>query len=853
MKSTLLLMVVALFWLLAGLSFSDRINVLFHYNDMEANLYESIILAEKIQSHNNKLIELASPGKIIDSYNDTPEGEQLILKLLSNIKILSEDEDLNDYLELKRKINLIEESCQETSRLYNEFLALLKDKTGLTKNLTRLVPRESIDIINEYLLSYNPEVIEDLIDEMLIEEPQLSMNREEDPSLNIPDYFFVIKSIIALDNKLGYYHETGLTGDILAYSNQISTQINSLLDNYKEIHKAATKNYLSKFFFLLSLTGILIFLLIYFVIKKNLSDFEVIKLSLNNLSEGRLKEDLRLDSDEEFSELRKAINKITAGLLEKKKFAASISEGDDVSGKHEFSECDELGNELDKMAQKLEFARKEDLIHKEEERKRSWHSEGLANFGEIFRSERDDVSELAFKVIQKLVKYLDAIQGSLFILNDEDVKNPFLETIATFAFDRRKYLNSKIEFGVGLIGTCAIEKETIYINEVPEDYIQITSGLGETPPRALLIVPLKLENEIFGIIEIATLSVFKDFEIRFTEQLAESISTTLAAVRINAKTAKLLKQSQLQTNDMAEQEEKMRKNVQALERAQDESKRKEIEISGILNAVNASSLVAEFSLNGRFSELNERFVEVFEISKEQFIGKHHSDFADVDKYSEDYKKFWRDLREGEIISRTEKFKLFSGKEIWLKETYTPIQDENGKTLKILNISHDITQTRIQQHALEKQASEIARSNIEMKSLSSAVDKSIIKCEYSSEGIIMNVNDNYCEVTGYSMKELIGKNVRLYLKEDEKSQFDSIISEILKEKSYSGVVKRTKPIGEEKWLMANFTAAKDEEGNIYKIYLLAQDVTEKKLKYQLLEEANKEITRLKDLLNTSQKK
>ena len=139
----------------------------------------------------------------------------------------------------------------------------------------------------------------------------------------------------------------------------------------------------------------------------------------------------------------------------------------------------------------------------------------------------------------------------------------------------------------------------------------------------------------------------------------------------------------------------------------------------------------------------------------------------------------------------------------------------------------------------------------MKSLSRAVDDSIIKCEYSSEGIIMNVNDNYCALTGYSMKELMGKNVRLFLKEDEKSQFDSIVSEVLKEKSYSGLVKRTKPIGEEKWLMANFTAVKDDDGKIYKIYFLAQDITEKRLKYQLLEEANKEITRLKDLLNNPQ--
>ena len=94
-------------------------------------------------------------------------------------------------------------------------------------------------------------------------------------------------------------------------------------------------------------------------------------------------------------------------------------------------------------------------------------------------------------------------------------------------------------------------------------------------------------------------------------------------------------------------------------------------------------------------------------------------------------------------------------------------------------------------------------------------------------------------------------MRLFLKEIEIENFDAILEQVAKGKTYSGVVRRTKPTGEEVWLMSNFSPVKDEKGTIYKIYFLAQDITEKRLKYQLLEEANKEIERLHEKLDKKQ--
>ena len=90
----------------------------------------------------------------------------------------------------------------------------------------------------------------------------------------------------------------------------------------------------------------------------------------------------------------------------------------------------------------------------------------------------------------------------------------------------------------------------------------------------------------------------------------------------------------------------MRDNMKQLEKAQEESSKKETEITGILNAINQSILVAELGLNGRFSSINDQFLMLLESHRDQVVGKLHSDFAQVDPYSDEYKDFWASLRDG---------------------------------------------------------------------------------------------------------------------------------------------------------------------------------------------------------------
>jgi hypothetical protein len=211
----------------------------------------------------------------------------------------------------------------------------------------------------------------------------------------------------------------------------------------------------------------------------------------------------------------------------------------------------------------------------EEERKRQWSNEGLAKFVDILRSSNDDLNLLGDKIIAALVQYTKSNQGALYILNDEDSRNKHLELISLFAFDIKKYEQQKIKLGEGILGQTFLEKETTYLTNMPESYIRITSGLGDASPRSLLLVPLKVDTQVYGIIELASFNEYLPHEIAFVEKLGESIASTLASVRAAQKNMQLIHQFQQQTEQMRAQEEEMRQNMEELQATQEEIARKE--------------------------------------------------------------------------------------------------------------------------------------------------------------------------------------------------------------------------------------------------------------------------------------
>ncbi|MBK8805995.1 MAG: GAF domain-containing protein [Bacteroidales bacterium] len=223
----------------------------------------------------------------------------------------------------------------------------------------------------------------------------------------------------------------------------------------------------------------------------------------------------------------------------------------------------------------LESATKEAEQRRQKEEIQNWITNGLANFADILRQNTDDFSTVGNNILRYLVDYMKINQGGIFVYNDDNQENPYLKLIAVYAYNRIKFADKQILPGEGLVGTCLLEKNTIYLKEVPNGYLEITSGLGKANPRNILIVPLKIDNNVLGVIELASFNDIELHEIEFIEKIAESIASALQTVRINEGTQKLLERSKEQAEAMKSQEEEMRQNIEELQATQEEASRKE--------------------------------------------------------------------------------------------------------------------------------------------------------------------------------------------------------------------------------------------------------------------------------------
>jgi putative methionine-R-sulfoxide reductase with GAF domain len=232
---------------------------------------------------------------------------------------------------------------------------------------------------------------------------------------------------------------------------------------------------------------------------------------------------------------------------------------------------DTLAGELLKMKEQMEKVKTED-------EKRNWTNEGIATFSTIIRNNQDNLEKLANEALRFLTKYLRTQQGSLFVA-EEDEAGVYLHLAACYAFDRKKFVEKRIEIGNGLVGQTYLEGETVLLTDIPQGYTSITSGLGDATPQCLAIVPLKYNDRTEAVVELASFERLEDYQIQFIEKAGEFIASTIATVKTTASTARLLRESQEQAEILKAQEEELRQNMEEMAATQEEMERKERELA----------------------------------------------------------------------------------------------------------------------------------------------------------------------------------------------------------------------------------------------------------------------------------
>ncbi len=223
---------------------------------------------------------------------------------------------------------------------------------------------------------------------------------------------------------------------------------------------------------------------------------------INKLSLGEVQSEISLDLNrkDEIGEISEALNKLSHDMLAKSEFAKQIGEGEYNAKFDLLSENDLMGKALIQMQNSL----KENA---EKENKRNWSNVGYTKMGEILRKTELKQEDLLQEIAKFVSQYTKSSQSAIFLIDEDDESH--LKLMACYAFNRKKYIENKIEINEGLVGQCFLEKDKILLKCVPTDYLKITSGLGEASPSAVLLMPIMVNGVIFGVIEMAT---FENYE-----------------------------------------------------------------------------------------------------------------------------------------------------------------------------------------------------------------------------------------------------------------------------------------------------------------------------------------------------
>ncbi|MBP4047908.1 PAS domain S-box protein [Chromobacterium violaceum] len=251
----------------------------------------------------------------------------------------------------------------------------------------------------------------------------------------------------------------------------------------------------------------------------------------------------------------------------------------------------------------------------------------------------------------------------------------------------------------------------------------------------------------------------------------------------------------------------------------------------VLDALNQSTAIIEFSPDGIILSANANFEQTMGYSAEEIIGQHHRMFC-LPQFtaSQEYKAFWHVLRTGGIIKDQFRRIAKDGRTVWLEASYNPVHDKQGQVVKVMVFALDVTQEVKLAH--------------EARNIMKAVERSMAVIEFTPEGVILTANANFLGATGYTAEEIIGKHHRIFCPADfvHSPAYEHLWQQLKQGVFVSGRFERLHKSGRPIWLEASYNPIFDDDGVVFKVIKFATDITDQETARQqdlrLVQEAHR---------------
>ena len=322
--------------------------------------------------------------------------------------------------------------------------------------------------------------------------------------------------------------------------------------------------------------------------------------------------------------------------------------------------------------------------------------------------------------------------------------------VAAYAYSEGKYIDRKFRSGESLVGSCVSEQRIIYMSSIPEGYINVMSGMGESVPKSLIIIPLIYNKEVFGVLELASLKEFSENEQEFLQNAADNIASTLSLTQISSQTGVLLEKTRKQAQELELRDKEMKATLKKISQLQEETARKEAAMRAKITALNNSLLIVEYTVDGVLYDANEKFLNTMGYTLRELKGRNVLDMLNEAERKE-LVQIIETVKQGNFYETIVRRYTKHEKEKWLIATYTPVLNEEGITTNILFFATDITRIIRKEQTLFTQISELKgeihdllkekyQIETELNEQSNRIDELIAKHKIRENNLVQKMNE-----------------------------------------------------------------------------------------------------------------
>ncbi|WP_438039906.1 HAMP domain-containing protein [Sorangium sp. So ce128] len=192
-----------------------------------------------------------------------------------------------------------------------------------------------------------------------------------------------------------------------------------------------------------------------------------------------------------------------------------------------------------------------------------WLKTNLARFSGMMAGQRT-IEALSRLIMSEVTPLVSAQHGAFYVLESEE-KYPALKLTSSYAFQKRKGISNRFALGEGLVGQCGLEKKSIVVTDLPDDYIRVSSGLGDAPPRNICVLPVLFEGGLKAVIELASFQNFTPIHLTFLEQLTQSIGVVFNMIGASMRTEELLQELQRSNTELGSRSQELEEKASELE------------------------------------------------------------------------------------------------------------------------------------------------------------------------------------------------------------------------------------------------------------------------------------------------